>query len=452
MSRMIGVFYLVMMTNSNWERYLKREHPDFHRALLKQLVACRQQHIFVSEKGRYETPKEKYVVSVKDGTWLIFHPRRKNGKRVHIKNMKKDYRKCIRSYASFLRADGIDNADEMLYYILHYTYYHISFNRVLTITYDETRPIIDEIIKWIMKKDIEKVDKSKFIDPRKIAAPNEICNGAIRKARKSEKISITRQTQKLLTDKRISEMYNPDLTIEENCANIGVKPTRLKQWKRENADSIESIEDKVKRLYNPELSWTKNAEIIGYSVNTIKKYVMKQEEPIAVDLGIPELETADIENQFTECLDIDNDEILTDSTEIVTHSPDTIKTYIEKDFGSAELETVDNENLFDADDNELIRWVQDIKFMEEVERENENADSDESIENQVKKDDPIAIDVRAAELETEECENQFAGRIDLENDDFCIWFFGEEFMAEIERERKRNALLYETEEVVKMVV
>ena len=449
---MRGVFYLVMMTNSNWERYLKREHPDFHRALLKQLVACRQQHIFVSEKGRYETPKEKFVVSVKDGTWLIFHPRRKNGKRVHIKNMKKDYRKCIRSYASFLRADGIDNVDEMLYYIQHYTYYHISFNRVLTITYDKTRPIIDEVIKWIMKKDIEKVDKSKFIDPRKIAAPNEICNGAIRKARKSEKISITRQTQKLLTDKRIAEKYNPDLTIEENCANIGIKPTRLKQWKRENADSIESIEDKVKRLYNPELSWTKNAEVIGYSVNTIKKYVKKQEEPIAVDFGIPGLETADIENQFTECLDIDNDEILTDNTKIVTHSPDTIKTYIEKDFGSAELEAVDNENLFDADDNELIRWVQDIKFMEEVERENEDTDSDESIEHQVKKEDPIAIDVRAAELETEECENLFDGKIDLENDDFCRWMFGDEFMENIESQRKRNALLYETEEVVKMVV
>jgi hypothetical protein len=253
-----------------------------------------------------------------------------------------------------------------------------------------------------MKKDIEKVDKSKFIDPRKIAAPNEICNGAIRKARKSEKISITRQTQKLLTDKRISEMYNPNLTIEENCANIGVKPTRLKQWKRENADNIDSIEGKVKRLYNPELSWTKNAEVIGYSVNTIKKYVKKQEEPIAVDFGIPELETADIENQFTECLDIDNDEILTDNTEIVTHSPDTIKTYMEKDFGSAELETVDNENLFDADDNELIRWVQDIKFMEEVERESENAYSDESIKHQVKKEDPIAIDVRTPELETAE--------------------------------------------------
>lgn len=372
---------------------------------------------------------------------------------MHINNMKKNYRKCIRSYASFLRADGIDNADEMRYYILHYTFWHISFNRMLKkITYDKTSPIIDEVIKWIMKKEISEVDKTEFIDPRKIAAPDEICNGAIRKARKSEKISITRQNQKLLTDKRISEIYNPDLTIEENCANIGVKPTRLKQWKRENADSIENIEDKVKRLYNPELSWTKNAVIIGHSVNTIKKYIKKQEKPKAVDLEIPELGKVDSEHQFTECLDIDNNELLTDNTEIVTHSPDTIKTYMEKDFGSAELERVNDENLFDVDDNELIRWVQDIKFMEEVERESENANSDESIEHQVKKEDPIAIDVRTPELETAECKNQFAGRIDLENDDFCRWMFGEEFMAEIERERKRNALLYETEEVVKKVV
>ena len=72
-SRISGVFfYLVMLNNSKWEKYLKREHPDFYSALLRQLVACRQQHIFVSEKGRYETPKEKYQVSVNDGSWLIF--------------------------------------------------------------------------------------------------------------------------------------------------------------------------------------------------------------------------------------------------------------------------------------------------------------------------------------------------------------------------------------------
>ena len=277
--------------------------------------------------------------------------------------MKKNYRKCIRSYASFLRADGVDNVDEMLYYILHYTYYHISFYRGLKITYDKTRPIIDEVIKWIMKKDIEKVDKSEFIDSRKMAAPNEICNGCIRKARKSEKISVVRKTKKLLTDKEIAAKYNPDLTIAENCANIGVKPTRLKEWKKEYIHSDENIEQKIQRLYNPELSWAKNAKIIGHSINTIKKYI-KMEEPIAVDFKTAELETTESENQFTEHLDIDDDEI-------IAHSPDSIK----QDFGTAELETTDDENQFagcqDMDNDDYCRWLFGDEFMENIERERE---------------------------------------------------------------------------------
>ena len=53
-------------------------------------------------------------------------------------------------------------------------------------------------------------------------------------------------------------------------------------------------------------------------------------------------------------------------------------------------------------------------------------------------------------------ENQFTGRIDIGSDDFLRWMWGEEILKElleeIERERKRNALIYGTEEVVKMVV
>ena len=406
-SRISGVFYLLMMTNSQWEKYLRREHNDFYYALLRQLVACRQQHIFVSEKGRYETPKEKYKATVNDGSWLIFHPRRKGGYRVHIKNMKKDYRKCIRCYASFLRADGIDNVDEMLYYILHYTFYHISFNRMLEkINYDKTRPMIDEVIKWIMKKDIDKVDKSKFIDTRKTAAPDEIYTnlGSICKARKSEKIRLTKQLQRKLTDKEIEEKYNPDLTNEENAANIGIGLTRLKQWKRENTDRFESIEDKVKRLYNPELSWTKNADIIGYSVNTIKKYINKKENPIAV----------------------------------VLETPDTTKT----DFGTAELETAENKNQLDADDAELISWVMEYDFTEKIEIE--STDSNERIEHNVNQEEAIAVDFGTAELETEDSKNLFAGLQNTDNDDYCRWLFGDEFMETIERERKKNALFYGT--------
>ena len=418
-----------MLNNSKWERYLKREHSDFYIALMRQLVACRQQHIFVSDKGRYETPKEKYKVVVNDGSWLIFHPRCKGGHRVHINNMKKNYRKCIRSYASFLRADGVDNVDEMLYYILHYTYYHISFYRGLKITYDKTRPIIAEVIKWIMKKDIEKVDKSEFIDSRKMAAPNEICNGCIRKARKSEKISVVRKTKKLLTDKEIAAKYNPDLTIAENCANIGVKPTRLKQWKRENLDSIESIEDKVKRLYNPSLSWAKNAKIIGHSINTIKKYV-NMEEPIAVD-GIAELDTAEFENHVEDCFDMDNDDNCITMEESIEVNV----------FGRTELDT---------EDSEFISWVMESDFTDEVESMND--DNDESIEHKEKKEEPIAIDIETTELETADSDNQFEGRLDIDNDDYCRWLFGDEFMENIEREKEINARLYGTVDAVKMVV
>ena len=440
-----------MLNDSRWVKYLRREHEDFYLALQRQMVVCRQQRIRVDDKGRYETPKEKFMVSVNDGSWLIFHPRRKGGKRVHIRNMKKDYRKCIRSYASFLRADGIDNVDEMLYYILHYTFYHISFYRGLKITYDKTRPMIDEVVKWIMKKGISDVDKSEFIDPRKTAAPDEIYTklGGICKARKSDKIRLVRQTQRKLTDKEIAEKYNPNLTNEENAAIIGIGTTRLKEWKKENADRFESIEDKVRRLYNPELSWTKNAEIIGYSVNTIKKYVKKQVEPIAVAVETPELETADSENLFTERLEIDNDELLTKDAEMITHSPDSIK---------MDIRTVDNENPLDEDDDEeLISWLNDFKFEEEEEREDENTDSTDSIEHQAKEEEPIAINIKTAELDAADDENQFTGRIDIGSDDFFRWMWGEEMLKEIqeeaERERKRNALIYGTEEeVVKMVV
>ena len=443
-----------MLTNSEWLKYLRREHEDFYLAFLRQRSACYQQGIRVSMDGRYETPKEKYKVCVNDGSWLIFHPRRKGGKRVHIKNMKKDYRKCIRSYASFLRADGIDNVDEMLYYILHYTFWHISFNRMLKkISYDNTRPMIDEVIKWIMKKDIDKVDKSEFIDPRKTAVPNEIITklGGIGKARKSEKIRVVRQAQRKLTDMEIAEKYNPDLTIKENATNIGIGLTRLKEWKKEYINSVESIEDKVKRLYDPSLSWKKNAKIIGHSVNTIKKYIM-MEETMEVDFITPELETADNENQFTERLDTYNNEILTENIKIISHSPNTTNEHIKKEFDTAELGAKKSDDQFDIDDdNELISWVMEYEFEEDVEQKNENADSVESTEGKVKQEELIVGDTEATKSDTA-VENMFEGRLDIDSDEFWRWMWGDEILEEVKREKEQNARLYGTDDVVKMVV
>ena len=55
-------------------------------------------------------------------------------------------------------------------------------------------------------------------------------------------------------------------------------------------------------------------------------------------------------------------------------------------------------------------------------------------------------------MEAADSDNQFEGRLDIDNDDYCRWLFGDEFMENIERERERNARLYGTEDAVKKVV
>jgi hypothetical protein len=101
----------------------------------------------------------------------------------------------------------------------------------------------------------------------------------------------------------------------------------------------------------------------SYITYNTKKYI-KMEEPIAVDFKTAELETTESENQFTEHLDIDDDEI-------IAHSPDSIK----QDFGTAELETTDDENQFggcqDMDNDDYCRWLFGDEFMENIERERE---------------------------------------------------------------------------------
>ena len=249
----------------------------------------------------------------------------------------------------------------------------------------------------------------------------------------------------------IAEKYNPDLTIKENAANIGIGLTRLKEWKKEYINSVESIEDKVKRLYDPSLSWKKNAKIIGHSVNTIKKYIM-MEETMEVDFITPELETADNENQFTERLDTYNDEILTENIEIISHSPNTTNEHIKKEFDTAELGAKKSDDQFDIDDdNELISWVMEYEFEKNVEQKNENADSVESTEGKVKQEELIVGDTEATKSDTA-VENMFEGRLDIDSDEFWRWMWGDEILEEVKREKERNARLFGAEDVVKMVV
>ena len=75
-----------MLNNSKWERYLKREHSDFYIALMRQLVVCRQQHIFVSDKGtetiQYTADKkvESHICKDKKGKETGFYHKFRDGK------------------------------------------------------------------------------------------------------------------------------------------------------------------------------------------------------------------------------------------------------------------------------------------------------------------------------------------------------------------------------------
>lgn len=323
------------MKNSDWLRKKEIENNLFNSAKLAKKKFCSDNGIFIYD-CLYETHKENDKVNVNDGTWLKFQIKCKDGNQIHIKNIKKDYRQVIRSYACFLRAVGVDNEHAMEYYILHFTTYYISFyaggkfyngktNRVeikegLKINYAKTINLIRSVIKWVMKKDISDIDTTKFVDNRKRKAPE--LNIANSRLSKSKKMRMIKQDENKELYERIEKLYNPDLTNEENCKIINVCEHTLIKWKK--ANNTESKEERVNRLYNPNLSWKKNEEIIGLSRNTIKKYLINKEEDInnkdvimiAVENNFKEVKQEEIKQESkTEPvvegkLDLENDDLL----------------------------------------------------------------------------------------------------------------------------------------------
>lgn len=73
-------------------------------------------------------------------------------------------------------------------------------------------------------------------------------------------------------------MYDPTLTNKENAQRIGIGVRRLQEWKSDNKDLIETLEQRIQRMYDHKLSPGKNAEMIGCSVNSVKKYAPEVKE------------------------------------------------------------------------------------------------------------------------------------------------------------------------------
>lgn len=273
-----------MIDNINWERKLQRENPDFFKALREQYYFCSDNGIEVNKNGRYETPKDDLTVNIKgDKLWLKFNVRCKGGNRIRINSFNIDseenkFIKIISAYVTYLRLDGVSNKDEMLYYVIHFIFYNISFGNHLDVSYSKTKPLIDNLIDWVLQKDITELEiKEEIIDERKVVAPKlKNIDGIEFKMSKSDKIKEAQKHRRILTDKMIAEKYNPHLTDKENCDIIGVVVSRLQQWKKQEREKgiTKNKLEKIKELYNPNLSLKKNCEVIGVgSVNTLKKYL-----------------------------------------------------------------------------------------------------------------------------------------------------------------------------------
>lgn len=284
------------MKNSTWRLQKEIENRLFCSARLEQKRYCIKNNVFIYINGLYETPKRMDSIAINDGTWLKFQTKCKGGQQIHIKNLKTDYRKVIRSYACFLRAVGVDDINAMLFYILDFTTYYISFYRGgnfynyktnswehqdgLKINFDKTIKLIYEVMKWVLNKDVKDIDVSAFVDKRKRKAP-EIFNATNGNMSKSIKMKIVKQDENKEIYERISKMYNPELSNEENCKIICCSEPTLIKWKKANT---ETKEERINRLYNKNLSWKENEDIIGYSRNTIKKYL--KEEVVEMESNI----------------------------------------------------------------------------------------------------------------------------------------------------------------------
>lgn len=246
--------------------------------------------------------------------------RKKDGKRVKIQfhkdrlpvfgtiTKRTSFRKFLYKYLLFLRCDGIDDRDLMLLYVLHCLYKKFEFWRkgkiVLpgtagqdvvqyldweqyTPEYEDVQKMISGLIDSALKKDINDQIREQFIDSRRcvVNTTGDIRTerGGWRKLYRFEKCRAAKTGQRMATDNRIKTLYDSSLTDEENAKNIGIGVRRLQEWKSDNRDMFETLEERIRRMYDPNLSLRKNAEIIDCSINSLKKYAVMDKEELVND-------------------------------------------------------------------------------------------------------------------------------------------------------------------------
>lgn len=138
-------------------------------------------------------------------------------------------------------------------------------------------------------KKIEEVYDPKM-SYEEVAAILDVSAERVRRWRRESQL--LKPSKKYRTDMKISDLYNPDLSDIENAKIIGVGKRRIWEWRKENnivkvrknavkvrKNAYNRINDYkiIESLYKPELSDAENAEIIGVKVSRIKEW--KKDNP-----------------------------------------------------------------------------------------------------------------------------------------------------------------------------
>ena len=194
-------------------------------------------------------------------------------------------------YLLFLRCDGIEDKELLKLYVLHCLSHKFEFWRKERISYKDweryepdyadIERMIEGLLLSAIKKQIDDETRKQFQVITCCVVNPEVRDkfGGIRDKTRWEKRCDAKRGQRKATDNKIGALYDHSLTDQENAQKIGISVRRLQEWKADNRENLESLEQRINRMYDRSLSKKKNAAIIGCSLNTLKKYLrlMKQE-------------------------------------------------------------------------------------------------------------------------------------------------------------------------------
>ena len=204
----------------------------------------------------------------------------------------------IYKYLLFLRCDGIKDVDLMKLYVLHCLLYKLEFWRKIPVTkngecgeivveykhwgvyepdYEDVQKMIDGLIKSALRVVINEKTREQFIVRTRCAVNPTVKTefGGFRDKFKKEKRRDAKRGCRVATDKKIFASYDPGLTEEQLAHIVGVSVGRIREWKADHREELETLKDRINRMYDESISLKKNAENIGCSVNSIRKYADK---------------------------------------------------------------------------------------------------------------------------------------------------------------------------------